>query len=167
MPGREPSLEGGGDTGVFGAPNAAPTSESGREGTTRSSEEPLVYTGMLLGVAGRLPPSSRTDTAESVEERRALVDRASSLVGGSTVVSGTLPLLPELVSSDRPLSTPSIFLGSWGGAELLEVTDLARDRWSPESPFSRVRYRFRRESMSGSAGERESQGGDIAWVLGL
>ena len=59
------------------------------------------------GVTGRL--LSSRDTAESVEDRRALVDLASSLAWLSEL-SGTLPLLPELVSSDRPLSTPSILL---------------------------------------------------------
>jgi len=77
------------------------------EGTTLSKEE-LVYTGMETeaeeGVMGRL--LSSRDTAESVEERRAVVDLASSLA--LSELSGTLPLLPELVSSDRPLSTPSI-----------------------------------------------------------
>jgi len=78
------------------------------EGTTLSREE-LVYTGMEAeeGLTGRLLPSR--DTAESVEERRALADLASSLAWLSEL-SGTLPLLPELVSSDRPLSTPSILL---------------------------------------------------------
>ena len=77
------------------------------EGTTLSKEE-LVYTGMETeaeeGVMGRL--LSSRDTAESVEEQRAVVDLASSLA--LSELSGTLPLLPELVSSDRPLSTPSI-----------------------------------------------------------
>ena len=85
---------------------------------------------------------SSRETAESVEDRRA---RANSLA--LSTVSGTLPLLPELVSSDRPESTwPNILkcfgptlsrsdncsasiLGSWGGAELLEVTDLPL--WPP------------------------------------
>ena len=63
-----------------------------------------MYTGIgaWLGVGGRL--LSSRDTAESVEERRAVVDLPSSL---ALSTSGTLPLLPELVSSDRPLSTPN------------------------------------------------------------
>ena len=107
VPGREPSLDPGpGDTGVFGAPVGVSVRE---EGTTLSREEEQVYTGMEAeeGVTGRL--LSSRDTAESVEDRRALVDLASSLAWLSEL-SGTLPLLPELVSSDRPLSTPSILL---------------------------------------------------------
>ena len=106
VPGREPSLDPGpGDTGVFGGPLGVSVRV---EGTTLSREE-LVYTGIEAeeGVTGRLLPSR--DTAESVEDRRALVDLASSLAWLSEL-SGTLPLLPELVSSDRPLSTPSILL---------------------------------------------------------
>ena len=103
VPGRDPSLDGPGDTGVFGAVGVSVR----EEGTTLSKEE-LVYTGMETEaeerVMGRL--LSSRDTAESVEERRAVVDLASSLA--LSELSGTLPLLPELVSSDRPLSTPSI-----------------------------------------------------------
>ena len=57
----------------------------------------------MLGVGGR--ELSSRDTAESDEERRTCWDLLGSL---ALSTSGTLPLLPELVSSDNPLSTPSI-----------------------------------------------------------
>jgi hypothetical protein len=106
VPGLDPSLEGEGDEGVFGAVEVGSTSF--KEGTTLRSEELLVYTGMCCewpGEAGLLVQSLSRDTAESVEERRAWDDRPADSLALSTV-SGTLPLLPELVSSDSPLSTP-------------------------------------------------------------
>lgn len=65
-----------------------------------------MYTGIAtwLGVAGRLLPSIEAE-AESVEERRVLPEERPGILALST--SGTLPLLPELVSSDKPLSTPN------------------------------------------------------------
>ena len=64
---------------------------------------------VMLGVAGLELPSIEAE-AESVEVRRLegcfteLGPRAPGSLALST--SGTLPLLPELVSSDNPLSTP-------------------------------------------------------------
>ena len=103
--------------------------------------------------------------------------RAGSL---ALSTSGTLPLLPELVSSDRPLSTPNNlncpFFSACSGSILgscgprLGPPTLPRDkRYSLESPLSNVRYRLLPllESVSGSAGDRESPGGEMACVLGL
>ena len=64
---------------------------------------------VMLGVAGLELPSIEAE-AESVEVRRLggclteLLPRAPGSLALST--SGTLPLLPELVSSDMPLATP-------------------------------------------------------------
>ena len=63
-----------------------------------------MYTGMWDVGVGGLELSSR-DTAESEEDRRTCCDLPGSL---ALSTSGTLPLLPELVSSESPLSTPSI-----------------------------------------------------------
>jgi hypothetical protein len=62
----------------------------------------------VRGEGGRLsePPGwEDRDTAESVEIRRGGTDTRALSLALST--SGTLPVLPLLVSSDKPLSTPA------------------------------------------------------------
>ena len=122
----------------------------------------------MLGVAGLELPSIEAE-AESVEVRllggclTELGPRAPGSLALST--SGTLPLLPELVSSDKPLSTPpglkcffsavtwSETLGSWGLPPLRRSSSLYRLLPLLESSWS--------------AGDRESPGGEIACTLGL
>ena len=63
----------------------------------------------VRGEGGRLsgppPGCEERDTAESVEMRRGGTDTRADSLALST--SGTLPVLPLLVSSDKPLSTPA------------------------------------------------------------
>lgn len=107
VPGRDPSESGGGEEGVLGAPNPPTLSPSVAVDMTLRREGPPVYTGMCAGEGGLLsgPGWEVRDTAESVETLRGGADTRTGSLALST--SGTLPLLPLLVSSDNPLSTPA------------------------------------------------------------
>lgn len=119
----------------------------------------------MLGVVGRLWPSMEAE-AESVEVRRVVLPE--EVLPGSLALStsGTLPLLPELVSSDRPLSTPNNRKCFFSCVAWSTLGSVGRAPLPPRLSSSRYLLLPLRES-SWSAGERESPGGEMAWTRGL